>query len=531
MLVLLSSALAFDQCPDPPRPHITDLAVKCEQDELSVRIEVYDDGSLVDKAHLEIWTPYGQVIGVRDLVYDGPTEEGRLAFKSPQPEEFACNESWLLRAVATNVAGQTGQRDRWLNTPIAVQNGGFEEDLWSWGVGGNAEVAWKQQGASPVDPYQGNAMLELGWPTNGYYTYGYAWQNLGELPAGSYQLDFQYAIANDLHYMYTDESCADVGAFFFGFNSYTDDDTMDNYASDEWDLIDQCSNLEVTDWWGLSLDPDDGDRWLSESVTFDVPSGRSDEPTFLWFNHYGGYHYAQWVYIDEVYLTPPAEISMGHLAESILTEATYIGDLLSYPEEEPDYPNWFYWDHFEEEVNDTYVDLCWNGCAAMSGKYGPEKTGPGDDVDGVWGFDGSMLHLPDDSVLLIETKTTAGTCFQNDDEGLEAAEDYLENRRQASEKPLKKCDYEDCAQMSALWIEGTIKDLCEEEEDQRRLAARRIEEAWDDGTLYTTWAAVGFEPPAQSTDPEDECLTGWMLEAEPAPPKTRDEPLCPEELE
>ena len=85
--------------------------------------------------------------------------------------------------------------------------------------------------------------------------------------------------------------------------------------------------------------------------------------------------------------------------------------------------------------------------------------------------------------------------------------------------------------MSALWIEGTIKDLCEEEEDQRRLAARRIEEAWDDGTLYTTWAAVGFEPPAQSTDPEDECLTGWMLEAEPAPPKTRDEPLCPEELE
>jgi len=212
----------------------------------------------------------------------------------------------------------------------------------------------------------------------------------------------------------------------------------------------------------------------------------------------------------------------GDEAASVLTEAIYIGDSLSYPTEQPDFPTWFYWDHFEDQVNASYQGLCGGTCSPADGKYGPQKASPDDDVNGangVWGFDGTMPHT-DESVLLIEAKATAGTCFPNDATGEQAARGYLAERRQASDKPLMKCGGQNCAQMSALWIESTVKDLCQNGKGD---AARQIETAWDNGTLYTTWAAVGFEPSGDSP-----CLTGWMLEAEAAPPKTGDQSLCPQ---
>ena len=521
MLLLLSQSLAFDQCPDPPRPHITDLAVKCEQEELSVQALVEDDESQVDQAELQIWSPSGQLVGTRSLVLDG-FGPGGTRFVSDVPEPFTCKERWLLRVVATNIAGQTGERDRWLNSPVAVQNGNFEEDLWGWGVGGNAEVAWVQYETQPTDPYQGSAMLELGWPDDAYYVYGYAWQNLGELPAGDYQVDFLVALVTDPMNRPDDVNCRTEPSFYWGFNGY-EDDGMDPYVGFDTTLNDYCGALEYSDdnWWLVS-------DWMVISETVTVPESRSDENTFLWFNHYGGYsQWASCVLIDEVYVTPPAT-STDTLAASVLNEDLYVGDYLTYPTPDPDYPTWKYWDHFEKGVDTIYVkELCGDGCTLLDGKYGPEKKSPEDDVDGAWGFDGTVLHKGDDSVLLIETKSTRGSCFPFSEEGLSDAVTYLEGRRNASEKPLKKCGYEDCAQMSALWIEGTIKDLCAEEDEGRRKAAARIEEAWDAGLLYTTWAAVGFKEPGTS----GECLTSWMLEAEPAPPKTRDEELCPDELE
>ena len=528
-MLLLNAALAFDQCPDPPRPHIVDLTVSCEQEELSLDIAVVDDGAPVDQALVQVWTATGQLTGTHGLTFKGydftDYPEGATLFEL-EGTAFDCGTRQLLRVMATNIAGDTGQRDRWLNSPIAIQNGGFEEDLWSWGVGGNAEVTWKQYGTDPLEPWSGNAMLMLGWPNNTYYVYGYAWQNLGELPAGDYQVDFNAAlVVNPSYKTDWDANTCRSGSpeFFYGLNSYSDDDSMDNFANNWWSLEEKCAELDMSDdgWWAMT-------DWFAVSDTFTVPSGREDMDTFLWFNSRGQYsQWAHWVYVDEVYITPPAT-DIDNAAASVVPEAVYIGDDLYYPEEDTDYASWFYWDHFEDEVGEVYAGLCGSDCVAMSGDAGPEKTSSSDDVDGTWGLDSAILHMSDDSVLLIETKSTEGTCFPDTDEGLADAEEYIEQRREASESELEKCEYEDCAQMSARWIWGTIAELCAEEDDQHRLAARRIEEAWDDGTLYTSWAAVGFEPPSEE---DEDCLTGWMLAAEAAPPKLRDEEICPEELE
>ena len=482
-----------------------------------VRAVTEDDESTVDSVQLQFWSPTGDFVGSTDMVPD-PDYTDSNHYMLPAAQPFVCSERWLLRAIVTNVANQTGQRDRWLNSPIAVQNGGFEEDLYGWGTGGNGEVAWIDYATQPIDPYDGEAMLALGWPDNTYYVYGYAWQNLGQLPEGDYLVEFQHAWVTNPQNKYDSANCHTSVEFVWGFNNNIDDQ-FDPITHVEWNLNDRCQELEYSDdnWFLMT-------EWTDESATLTVHD--EDLDTYLWFITLGQFsQWGAWVLIDEVYITPPAT-DIPPVADGFLPEATYIGDELSYPEEEPDYPNWFYWDHFEEEVNDVYEDGCGATCAKLRGKYGPEKTSPADDVDGVWGFDGSFLHITDDSVLLIETKTTAGTCFPDTDEGLADAEAYIEQRRQASEKPLKKCGYEDCAQMSALWIEGTIKDLCNEEDDQKRHAGARIEEAWDAGTLFTTWAAVGFEPSG-----DEPCLTGWLMESVPAPPKTEDVTVCTEELE
>ena len=489
MIALLTGAWAFDSCPEPDRPTILELEAQCQDDILDMLVVVETEVSRVAVVEVEI--RYGDEVLTEVVMLhlvDADLDSNPSTWMN-SVEGLDCSEHWKLRAIAYDEDGQSDEEDLWLGFSGGLENGGWEAGMENWATAGNAYDLWEEElGISP----EGDAMLAMGWAPNSGYVHGSAWQPLGDLAPGSYELRWSDAVATE---HYDDDDCPQDTVPTFTARIVTHSGTTfdTDVARQDFAPIDFFCDAEWIDPSELGFVRRD---WVQRTLSFTVES--DTDLLYAWFGTSGGHHALNhWVYLDSASLSFEG---VGSSAAVLPSEPTWL-------ELEKD-TDLDFWEIGETGFNAWYQERC-VGCSERNGHYGSNN-----------GFDGVFTY-PDGSGLIVESKTTRTHCLED-----EASALTYKNRARRK-NVLVKCDNKPCTQDSSLWIRGTIRDLCAEGGDQQTLA-RDLEEAWDHGQLYFSWAVAGTDPVNGCESTNGHWADAWFLEPFPAPVK--DDPaeeLCP----
>ncbi|HJN73819.1 MAG TPA: hypothetical protein QGF58_07805 [Myxococcota bacterium] len=290
MILLIASAAAWE-CPQVDAPEIetmevdcsegqgeVDLSVSAESPVTTTRIVVLDgSGTEVDRWYPDLDTP-----GETSLWH----AEGSLD----------CEQTFQFQATAFLEDGTQVERDAWWNLGFDFDNGDFEQGETGWVTAGNAAFTGSHAG---IDPHGGSWMMQLGWPDYAGSVYGYAYQELGTLAAGTYTLRYHYAVRTHDDNYRDASSCGDRAPHLAIALATAQDDGQ---GVDFVDYVDLGPSSVYCDSVSQVADGAWVSEWKEEEMGFIV--SHDTEDAVIFFNVYGGY--SQWghlVYFDDLSLT------------------------------------------------------------------------------------------------------------------------------------------------------------------------------------------------------------------------------------
>lgn len=492
-------------CVDPVTPTIHSFTASCEATadgpvwELAVNV----DWRSTAPARVVVLHE-GRAIPLAIYAITEGTEQTQERWVNPAVDfGVSCSEPAVLEAVVTSADGVQARETLWRGTATGVENGGFENGMASWGMGGNAgAVTGEEHGLSPRD----STMLRIGWEDYASTVAGYAWQGFGPLPEGDYTLRWRDAAVSHSGYVDLESNTCDTASgpsFHAGVMTHDGEQFEELHTGsllslDTQELICDGDVEPIT---GSAVRRD----WVERAVDFQVTD---DSPLYAFFNARGSLYYqGHSSYVDDVRVTRESATPACGLVDRLGLNAVELFRVSEVASFEDDYDS--FWHLGELLVEDMLHDLCLESgyqCEMLDGS-----------VSRVNGLDAVLLVTDPDAateyVLLIEVKSTrvsdsvnTGYSRENMDrlqrhtvqEGGSLAERvaFFNDRILRSNHQLAMCRgwngstpvSQGCQQLSPLWVSGVLSEICLGDHGDR-LVATVIEEAWEEQRVCTVWGS------------------------------------------